>query len=303
MAKPINIFRATDGLNTKVDPVRLDFDPETGITDLAAAYNVDIDQTGRVSRRKGYAATAQTGSCHSLFCDGGECLFVTGTSLCLLGSDYSSTAVATVTSGARMAYLQLHGRIYWANGHEKGYVEAGTNNTWIKGSYVGPDTTRQYSDPPVGTILAFFDGRVVVGQGSVLWYSDTFNLHAFDLARDFVPLENHIRMAAPLAGGIWVGTDKDIAFLEGTSFQDLTYRKRADYPAVEGTAREISLDKIGMQGLSLGLGVIFASSRGICLGTAEGQLYNLTEQRLNYPSARFGAGLVIDDRYIATLEP
>jgi hypothetical protein len=163
------------GLNILVDPVRIAFDPDSGVQDLAVAYNVDHDRTGRVSRRKGFAQTDRTEDVHSLWCDGGECFFVSGTSLCVLGSDYTYKTIATVTAGARVSYLQFGKRAYWMNGFEKGYVEESVAYSWDKGAYVGPDTQREFSGPPIGTIIRYRAGRAYIVQGPVIWYSEPYS--------------------------------------------------------------------------------------------------------------------------------
>jgi hypothetical protein len=299
---PITIFSEANGLNTKVDPRRIRFDPATGVTDLAVAVNINIDSTGRVSRRKGFAATARTENIHSLWCDGGACLFVTGTSLCTLGVDYSYSAVATVTFGARVRYFQLDAQSYWMNGFEKGYVEDGVNNSWDFGTYVGPDTTRQFSDPPLGHIIAYDYGHVFVAQGAVIWYSEPFSLGAFDLARSFLPFEDRITMMRPLLGGMWVSTERQTFFLPGRNPRETGPTKTADYPAIESTDTDVDLSKIGSGELN-GIGAIWTTPKGICLGTPEGQMINLTQRRLNLPIAVLGAGVCFDDRYVSTLQP
>ena len=112
MSEPLTIFSSTTGLNTKIDPARIKFDPASGLADLAVAVNVDIDSTGRIGRRKGFAATARTEDIHSLWCDGGACLFATGTSLCLLAADFSYITVASITANAPISYFELAGQSY-----------------------------------------------------------------------------------------------------------------------------------------------------------------------------------------------
>ena len=161
MAKPITIFRASSGLNVNIDPVRLPFDPQTGVTDLAVAVNIAHDQTGRPSRRKGFDDTGVTEACHSIFCDGGDALAVIGTSLCLVSPDLTGyRSLCTVTAGARVSYARVSNSIFWVNGFEKGYVQNGANHAWVKGTYYGPTSLRVLSDPPTGSIVFAFNGRI-----------------------------------------------------------------------------------------------------------------------------------------------
>jgi hypothetical protein len=307
MAKPILAFSASSGLNVKVDPARLPYNPKTGVQDLAVAVNIDHDSTGRPSRRKGFAATVRTEAAHSMFCEGGECVFVTGTSLCVLDSSYGYASVATVTAGARLAAMQLNNAVYWLNGYEKGYIKDSVNYSWIKGDYVGPDTTRQLSDPPIGSRLAYFNGRIYVAQGNVLWYSEPYATGAFDLARNFIPFEERIRMVRPVRDGIFVGTDKRTIFLVGDNPRDVKFIEVADYPPIEGTDAKLDLSITGLEVPEFsGSGAIWTSEKGICVGSSGGLFINVTRRKLSYPRATFGAGLFIEAneaRYVATLEP
>lgn len=303
MSKPITIFTGTNGLNTKVDPVRLHFNKKTGVQDLAVAVNCNVDSTGRIGRRKGFASTIRTENIHSMWCDGGACLFVTGTSLCELSPDYRYSAVATVTQGAAVSYFRLKNRSYWMNGYEKGYVENQVNNAWVKGTYVGPETTRQFEGPPLGHMIAYGFGYVFIAQGPSIWHSEPFNLNAFDLSRNFLPFEDRIAMLRPLpGGGVWVSTGKDIHFLPGLNPRETGPLKTADYPAIEGTCAEVDLSLIG-SGEMTGIGAIWTSTEGICVGNSQGQMMNLTRRRISYPRSIFGAGICFDDRYVATLKP
>ena len=151
------IFIGTEGLNTKIDPARLYKDG--GIQDLAVGADIDVTDTGRISRRKGYTKRISDIPIHSLFCDDGLCLFVTGTSLCSLNPDYTYTVLATVTEDVRVDYVEINNRIYWLNGNEKGYI-TDINNSWVKGTYVGPTTRRNLVSPPIGAIVEYYRNRM-----------------------------------------------------------------------------------------------------------------------------------------------
>lgn len=307
MSKPITIFKASAGLNVKVDPVRLIFDPKTGITALQAAYNIEHDQTGRPSRRKGYDATDITGDCHSLFCQEGAALVAIGTSLCLVNPDLSGyRALATVTEGARVSYALVADTIFWVNGFEKGFVRAGVNNAWVMGDYYGPTSFRTLSDPPIGTIVAAFGGRMYIAAGPALFYSDAYSLNAFDLARGFLPFEAQVVMVRPVTGGMFVGTDKGAYFLNGTGPTRFQLIKVSNSPVIKGTDLEVDFAEIGFEELlqnRTGKGVIWTSTAGIFLGTADGQAFNVTKDKLTEQSAAEGAAQIINGNYVVTLAP
>ena len=70
---PIKLFTGASGLNTKVDPVRVQFNAAAGVSDLSSAVDITIDNTGRPGRRLGWNLKT-VGELHSLWCDGGDCL-------------------------------------------------------------------------------------------------------------------------------------------------------------------------------------------------------------------------------------
>jgi hypothetical protein len=69
MPKKFPLYRASTGLNVVSDPTRIKYDPDSGISDLQACLNVELDRTGRLSRRKGFSSIL-AGSMHSVFSAG-----------------------------------------------------------------------------------------------------------------------------------------------------------------------------------------------------------------------------------------
>src|SRR5574340_1217909 len=106
-------YKTFRGLNNKLPQERLSAE------DLVLAENVDIDNSGRVTRRDGFS-TILSGPCHSVYSHGDMCLFVSGAKIKRIGSDYSVQDIADVTAGRRMSFTTIHGRTYWNNGSERG---------------------------------------------------------------------------------------------------------------------------------------------------------------------------------------
>ena len=308
MGTLIPIFNASTGLNTRIDPTRLVFDPEAGITDLAVAYNIDHDYTGRVSRRKGFEATGITSGSHSLYCDGGDALVVIGTNLCLVASDLSSTrALATVTENAPVDYAQVGDMIFWLNGHEKGFVRNQENHAWVKGTYYGPTSTRQLSDPPVGTLLCAYKGRMWIAQGTVLFFSDPYSLNAFNLAHGFFPFEgDEITMVRGVKAGMFVGTDDAVWFLEGNTPASFKPYKAARSGAFKGTAAYVDLSDLSPKEFlqnRTGEALVWTGPEGVSIGMPDGQVFHLTKDKHAQIQATDGGSCVIDGRYVCTLAP
>lgn len=304
MAKGIVVLSSCMGLNNKIDPTRIGFDPESGISELAVAVNIDIDSSGRVSRRKGYDRVV-SGSSHSLFPFGNVCFVVLDGSLSILYPDYSYKALIEVDEG-RMSYCAVGTRVYFANTYEKGYIENEVVYSWEKGNYVGPDTTKELYDPPIGKLLTVWNGRMFIALKEVLWYSEIFNYHAYALGENYVLFQSELRMVRAVRDGLFISTEEETYFLNGSTPKSFSQLKVADYPAVEGTDILVEGSKLGLEepGRRLfdGKVAMWASPKGICVGRQDGLFENLTERKLVLPNAREGAGVCIDDRYVSVIE-
>jgi hypothetical protein len=129
-------FSAFNGLRDDVPAERFNgadtaSDKRNG-ADLNVAINVDIDASGAVSRRAGYAQVL-SGAAHSLWANpaGTVCLLAQGANLRMLQPDYSSTALRTLAGvGERISYACEGERVYFSNGVDTGVVEAGSARSW-----------------------------------------------------------------------------------------------------------------------------------------------------------------------------
>lgn len=297
-------IKQSQGLANKIDPARIQYNPKTGVTHFAEAYNVEFDITGAVSRRLGYAATDIVVPAHSFFDAGEYCLFVTANKLCSLGMDYTMNELRiTLTPGKYMSYCQLANMVLYMNGSESGVIKEGVSYTYIKPPDTRyPDNTREYSDPPIGSIIRSFSGRVYIAQGNTLWYSEPYGPSLFRLATNYIPFPAKIVMVAPVLDGIFVSTTRKIYFLQGKDPKQFQQIVIAHYPAIEGTDVEVD-------GIALNAGKIsplpvqmFTTTTGICVGAAGGKLENLTFDSLEYPKSLRGCAVYTGKKYIVCLE-
>lgn len=307
--KTVPFLKASKGLNVIADPVRIVFDAEKGVVDLATAYNIDVDTSGRISRRVGQTLKGAWDS-RNVFCDGGECLFVSGTSMYRLNVDYSRTGIRSgLTPNADMNYVQVGNRIYYANGFELGYVLGGVSHYWEADTYVGPVTTRVFSDPPPHiTMLELYKGRIWAVVDDVLWHSEPFAYGWFDLARNFKQFKGSIRFVKAAYGatdrdadGLYVGTYSGVEFLEGDNPDTMTREQVSDSPPVIGTAVRCEAARVAGPAKT-GKVVIWTAQNGIWVGGANGQADCVTKDRLKYPSALYGAGVYHNGKYIVLLQ-
>jgi hypothetical protein len=305
------LFRATSGLNTRIDPARLRYDPQSGVQELAVAYNIDIDDTGRISRRKGYTQRSATAA-HSLFAHKDLCFFVSGSMLYMLHSDYSTTALMAVTADARMSYAPVNKQVFFVNGFEKGIFEDGSISAWeLPSTFVGPNTTRTFIGPPTGSIVQYYRGRVYVVQANFVFYSEPYDFGRFDPARNFLPFEHDIVLFRAVTDGFWIGTKMGMEFVAGSKPEDFQRNSVTDVPPVQYTdvpfSGRLELTEAGIPMIDLSsadTSLMWLSAAGICYGGASGNFYNLTRAKLaELPAGRTGAGTIIDGRYIGLVDP
>jgi hypothetical protein len=304
MAQKMTIFRGTTGLNNKVDPVRLKFDPQTGIQDLAEAINIDIDLTGRPSRRKGYIQL-RSDPAHSLWSNGDLCFYVSDGSLYRLNSDWSRTGLRSgLVPDARMSFCAIGPNVYYTNGVQNGRITEGASWPWEHGAYSGPETIWEVSTkPPLGHLLESVGGYMLVAEGNILWPSMQFAHSWYRLTRDRFEFDGKITMMKALADGVWVSDEKNTYWLEGLDPAKWTRNKKDSNSAIPGTAIEVDASLIG--GVQQQLPdncALWTTPQGICVGAAQGFFANLTQPKLGYPSAQHGASVMVDDKYLCAMD-
>ena len=115
---------------TAVNGVRNDVAPERFVLgDLTYARNVDIDDTGKTTRRAGTLLRA-AGAAHSAWSDGAYGYVVQGGVLHRFGAVGALTPIVPVT-GTKVRYVLINGEVYWSDGITKGIINsAGVNRSW-----------------------------------------------------------------------------------------------------------------------------------------------------------------------------
>jgi len=120
------VYAQFSGLRNDVDPERFD------LGDMTVANNIDIDQTGRISRRPGYTLM-RAGATHSMWATPNEdiCMFVSGGWLHQMNDDFSDTALLQLVDGVSpMSYDRVNDCVYFSNGTDIGIVQNGVVRSW-----------------------------------------------------------------------------------------------------------------------------------------------------------------------------
>lgn len=163
----------------------------------------------------------------------------------------------------------------------------------------------QFKQPPPPTsIIAEHYGRMLLGVGRHLVYSDAYRPGLYDPVRQAYTFASAVTLIAPVRNGVYVGTETEIVWLAGNDVSAASRSRLAGYGAIPGTLDYTEAQNVGGSEANA-LAAIFASQRGICVGLPDGGFSNMTLNRYAYPRASRGAGVVrIEDgknRYIATM--
>lgn len=293
MSKEITILRGSSGINNIVDPARLRFSQESGLSELKAAINVEIDETGRISRRKGTTLLTSLTDAHSLFSHKNDCFVAAQGNLYRVHADYSLLGLrAGMNYAAKLSYAAAGDKIFYANGYEHGVIALhGLSYPWTKSEYSGPVNTRMFYNPPIGHLLMVAQGRMHIADGSLIWYSEPFAYSLFRKAKDFYQFDSRITMMIPVDGGFYVGDQQGVYFI------DLEQNRRHinDCKALQGSER--TLPKGAFPRLELGEGrvAIWLSSDGVWIGASNGVAVNVTQDQLLIPSGVTEGAIVLQD--------
>jgi len=302
------VFSRFDGLKNTLDLERL------GERDLARALNVDVDDDGQLHRRRGYTQV-KSGNYHSLFnSEGGLVYVVCGGVLSILNPDYSTVGLQSgigsdpVSGGSGLAYTQVGNEIFFTSATNAGIIlEAEravgpwgpAQDFWLS-PVVNPTANlaairgRLLGSPPLATSLAYFNGRLYLGQDNVLWATEPFLYHLVDKTKNYVQFEGKILFTGEVTDGVYVGTTEGVWFLAGPAFP-LKRTRVMDSPVIAGSMVYIPGElanppQVGTNpDTEVMVSIMFQTTRGVCIAMDGGKAYNLTEGKFFFPTVKRSA--------------
>ena len=138
---------------------------------------------------------------------------------------------------------------------------------------------------PVGTFTAFWRGRVLTAVGNVLWACRPSAPHLADW-RDFKQLVGDITALLPVDDGIYVGTDKDLLFLSGTTWDALALIPTKRGAVVPGSGVSAPGDRLKLgDGSGGGAAMLCIAAGEVVAGFNGGQTSSLTGNRYRTTAA------------------
>lgn len=143
-----------------------------------------------------------------------------------------------------------------------------------------PCRTAFLQPAPVGTVMAFWRGRLLVAVGNVLYASLHAEWELFDLQRDFKQFGAAITLIQPVDDGVYVGTEQGLVFLAGTEFDSLQYVPLLPEPVVLGSGVAVRGDMVALgDGRGNGAAMLCIVGGYVLAGFNSGSVNRLTHQR------------------------
>ena len=303
---PVSIIDRCAGLNIVVDPLQPPEDAWTLTSDLAKAVDVVISDSFIAERAYGHAPLAAVTTGHSLFCDGGDCLLAQGTTLYQVGTDFSLRSVKTGMSGRRLDCDQYGTAIYIANGTaaDQCIFQDGATWPWMTDEYNAGETFRHFEGTvPIFDHIENFNGFMLGAIGNCLYGSELGRFGLWNM-KEPIMLPSRILMIKRVQSGVFVSDEQSVYFFKGTEPRSFSVGPPlSPYPAVEWSDCIDYINGTEVMGLGLpGMCAIWQSKEGLCLGTADGQIYNLIRKKIITPdNGQAGASLLRGFTVISTL--
>lgn len=305
--------------------------------ELEYATNIDLDDIGQVHRRRGKTKVA-TGKFSSLFTsDEGNMFAVKDGVLGIVNPDYSFVSLKDGMSQNwdPLAYIQVgKTNVYFSGRSTAGIIDqdALSVRPWmgpnLGGTPVTDPPTRSipspdywYSPvvnptvtlppihgkilgpPPLATTLAYYNGRIYLGNKNIVWYTELFNYLYVDKTRNFWQFEADVTMIGSVTDGIYVGTKEGLWFIStpkwfGRAKSNEAKRIRVlDSGVIPGSMVYIPTELSNPTQVPLEnqqpvkTSILFLTNNGYCGGQDSGVCYNFTESSFIFPDAESAAAI------------
>jgi len=138
--------------------------------------------------------------------------------------------------------------------------------------------------PPAGSgPLAYLLGRILIADGSILWATDPYQYELVDMVGGYKMLESEITFLASVSNGVFIGTQTGVFFMSGP-FDEAQLTRVSTHRAPKQAPQPIDMAEV-LKGDEPGVGVLFITDGGVCVGMPGGQVINLTNKIFEFPKA------------------
>lgn len=305
-----------DGLRNNINEERLT------PADLVRGLNIDIDDVGQARRRRGYTRKLP-GAWHSAVTVGGRSFGVCNGMLCEILTGYALTPLVQVGNDP-LSYVDVGDTVYFSSRSASGKIVGQSVQPWgarddqgmwispvmTPDEFLGPVGGRIFQSPPLATEIEHYKGRIYLAAGRVLWATELYLYDYVDKTRNFITFEADITAVGATTDGLYVGTEKQLMFLQGTLSDGFKITEIASSPVLHGSMITLPNSKVHPaainQPIADGDALLIMTQVGVCAATPGGNIYNLTQDRMVFPVAAQAATMYREDQginsYVAVLD-
>ena len=298
-----SVYKTTQGLITDFDRFTFEYGGGQN-TPLSSSSNVDVTDNLKIRRRGGkqLCMAASIGNITSIFPTASKLYFVEHDALSVASTGFEVIRLRNVTPAVPMSFFSdMYGRVFYSNGHENGFVLDDVAYNWVLNAVpkVGPKSTRGFTVPPVGHLIASLGSRAVVAHGNYLFFSEPFDAFNFNLGDTYIPIDSPATMFREVTGGFWVSTSTQILFFSGRNPKEADPIKRYSKPVVRGT--DVAIQASDMFDEVTNPGVIVTARDGILFLSDDGLLVPLSNKKIDLPPGLSGTAMVYEGKYITKI--
>lgn len=291
------------GLINVVDRERLD------ANELVTAINIDLDDRDQSHRRRGYTKKI-TGRCHSVFRASSGTYGVIDSNLCLINPDYSVVVLKAGMNVYHLCYVELADVVYFSSLADSGKIVNGQVLPWgaqndsgiwispvvIPTPTLAPIAGRLLAKPPMATVMTYYNGRIYMGCGKMLWHTELYLYDYVDKTKNYAQYESDITMLGTVGDGIYCGTEDGLWFLQGPKSpmarlrimdSGVIFGSMVDIPAELANPPQVPADADTPMKISIS----FLTENGFCVGQDSGSATNFTEDKFIFPAAARAAAM------------
>ena len=303
-------YKSTSGLNKTEDGIRFliykaenDASGKHAPMPVCKGQDIDIDATGNISLRKGQTLLKSGTTYHSLKSFGDLCFIVDGSNLKRLYEDF--TTLSTLYSGisGRTWYCRIGDTVYFTDATILGRVRNGNYEALPAVSYglTKPEvmqhmnTTRM--NPPAGQLIDFYNNRLMVASGNILYISDALAPHRVHKSKGFIQFNGFITLLKSVQDGVFIADSLGVYFLKGGDIKESTkvFKSNLSEPIsvsrpVLYAVEDVDYKNFGLE-LQDGKYFVFGSNDGVYLAGDGGFLRNLIDKK--YPAIDAKEGTIL----------
>lgn len=138
--------------------------------------------------------------------------------------------------------------------------------------------------PPTGAgPLAWLFGRILIADGAVLWATEPYQYELVDALAGYKMMESDITFLGSVVDGVFIGTEGGVFFMSG-QFEGAKLERVSTRRAPKQAPSLVDMASV-LKGEEQGVGVMFLTDGGVCVGQPGGKVINLTNKIFEFPKA------------------